>query len=387
SIEDTRELQLPHENWIPSVTRSAAGDQQDDITMYELLRESFRQNPDYVVVGEVRGKEASVLFQGMASGHPSLSTMHASNPADVVSRLTTPPINLSPALVETLDIIVSMTHAREWGENARRVQAVYEIEDISDEGSARTNQYFSWTSVDDSFSQKADSTVMDNIQQQFGLDTREIEQEMEDRKRVLEWLHENGYTHFEKVSSVISEYYKDKDTVMEMVSEDTGVGFEEIADTADQEMPPEIERERAELEQTTSHVSASEDASTPESEEPGEPAPAGPAAATGEEDAAPAGEPGAPGVDYDALVDNPVHTVRERVDREGIDPEAVLQAEKSGRNREELTRWLRGKIERRDLEQREEEPGAEETAAVDAGDEEDLFGEEDEELVENPFEQ
>ncbi|MDY6768921.1 MAG: type II/IV secretion system ATPase subunit, partial [Candidatus Nanohaloarchaea archaeon] len=122
SIEDTRELQLPHENWIPSVTRSAAGEQQDDITMYELLRESFRQNPDYVVVGEVRGKEASVLFQGMASGHPSLSTMHASTPADVVSRLTTPPINLSPALVETLDMIISMTHAREWGENARRVQ-------------------------------------------------------------------------------------------------------------------------------------------------------------------------------------------------------------------------------------------------------------------------
>ncbi|MFB6294592.1 MAG: ATPase, T2SS/T4P/T4SS family, partial [Candidatus Nanohaloarchaea archaeon] len=360
------------------------GDQQDDITMYELLRESFRQNPDYVVVGEVRGKEASVLFQGMASGHPSLSTMHASNPADVVSRLTTPPINLSPALVETLDIIVSMTHAREWGENARRVQAVYEIEDISDEGSARTNEYFSWTSVDDSFSKKADSTVLDNIQQQFGLDTREIEEEMEDRKRVLEWLHEQGYTHFEKVSSVISEYYKDKDTVMEMVSEDTGVGFEEIADTADQEMPPEIERERAELEQTTSHVSANDEAAG-EPEEAGGPAPAG--AATPESgDEAVGGEPVTPGVDYDALVDNPVHTVREQVDREGLDPEAVLQAEKSGRNREELTRWLRGKIERRDLEQREEPAEEEETAPLDAG-EEDLFDEEDGELVENPFEQ
>jgi hypothetical protein len=36
-----------------------------------LLKESFRQNPDYVIVGEVRGKEAYVMFQGMASGHSS----------------------------------------------------------------------------------------------------------------------------------------------------------------------------------------------------------------------------------------------------------------------------------------------------------------------------
>lgn len=392
SIEDTRELQLPHENWIPSVTRSAAGDQQDDITMYELLRESFRQNPDYVVVGEVRGKEASVLFQGMASGHPSLSTMHASNPADVVSRLTTPPINLSPALVETLDIIVSMTHAREWGENARRVQAVYEIEDISDEGTARTNEYFSWTSVDDTFSQKADSTVLDNIQQQFGLDTSEIQQEIEDRKRVLEWLHEKGYTHFEKVSSVISEYYKDKDTVMQMISDDTGVGFEDLLEGKQEEMPPEIERERTELEQAASHNtgSSSEEPGAPE-QGPSQPAAAAAGTETGEGET-PAAGGGTPPVDHDALVENPVHTVRERVEREGIDPEAVLRAEKSGQDRDELTRWLRGKIERQDMEEQEqEEPadrsGAERGAAAAASADSDLFGDDDEEgLVENPFE-
>jgi flagellar protein FlaI len=76
SIEDTRELNLPHENWIPSVSRSGfgapdeSGTRYGEVTLFDLLKESFRQNPDYVIVGEVRGQEASVMFQGMASGLP-----------------------------------------------------------------------------------------------------------------------------------------------------------------------------------------------------------------------------------------------------------------------------------------------------------------------------
>ncbi|MEK6837862.1 MAG: type II/IV secretion system ATPase subunit, partial [Nanoarchaeota archaeon] len=63
SIEDTRELNLAHENWIPAVARvgfgipNLVGKQYGEITLFDLLRETFRQNPDYVVVGEVRGKE------------------------------------------------------------------------------------------------------------------------------------------------------------------------------------------------------------------------------------------------------------------------------------------------------------------------------------------
>src|SRR3989344_2524015 len=74
SIEDTRELNLPQENWLPSVVRSAtSGSKVNEIDLFTLLKSSFRQNPDYVIVGEVRGKEAYVLFQGMASGHSSIS--------------------------------------------------------------------------------------------------------------------------------------------------------------------------------------------------------------------------------------------------------------------------------------------------------------------------
>ena len=100
-------LNLPKENWLPSVVRTGvSGQGVGDIDMFSLLKGSFRQNPDYVIVGEVRGAETFVLFQGMASGHPSFATFHAGSVDTVVKRLETPPINLSPSLVESLDVVV-----------------------------------------------------------------------------------------------------------------------------------------------------------------------------------------------------------------------------------------------------------------------------------------
>lgn len=88
SIEDTRELNIAHDNWIPAVARvgfgipNLLGKQYGEISMFDLLRETFRQNPDYVVVGEVRGKETYVLFQGMASipGDQKIMVVQDGNP-------------------------------------------------------------------------------------------------------------------------------------------------------------------------------------------------------------------------------------------------------------------------------------------------------------------
>lgn len=224
SIEDTRELQLPHENWIPSVTRSMFGtDSSSDVDMDQLLKESFRENPDYVIVGEVRGKEASVLFQGMASGHPSIGTMHASGPNDVVKRLVTPPISLSSALVESLDVIVSMTHAKGVEESARRAKEIHEVQKVMGESnSARTNVPYSWTARDDSFNARGEPYLFDQISKDYGVSKDKLRKELEDRKKVLEWLREKGVKNFDKVSKVIAEYYKDKEAIMKMVGAEDG---------------------------------------------------------------------------------------------------------------------------------------------------------------------
>lgn len=73
SIEDTQEIRLPHVNWQMMVTRQgldtgagAIGERgQGSISMFELLRAAFRQRPDYIIVGEIRGEEAYALFQAI----------------------------------------------------------------------------------------------------------------------------------------------------------------------------------------------------------------------------------------------------------------------------------------------------------------------------------
>jgi len=231
SIEDTRELQLPHENWIPSVTREMFGTgQSGNIDMDDLLKESFRQNPDYVVVGEVRGEEASVLFQGMSSGHPSMGTIHASSPNAVVKRLVTPPISLSPALIEAVDVMVLMTHAKGVEKSARRVKSIHELQKvIGESSSARTNEAFTWTAMDDSFNQRGEPYLFDQISNDYGISKQKLQEELEQRTALLEWLQERGVKNFDKVSEIIKEYYKNKEEILKMInSENSEYTLEDV---------------------------------------------------------------------------------------------------------------------------------------------------------------
>jgi flagellar protein FlaI len=228
SIEDTRELNLPHENWIPSVSRVGFGIPREEgkrygeVTLYELLKESFRQNPDYVIVGEVRGKEAYVLFQGMASGHASLATIHAGSADDVIKRLETPPINLSPSLIETLDIIIVMTHAKEKGESARRVKEITEIQGIDlNTGNAQIYKAFSWIPYNDNFEgNPSESHLLRRISYEKGLSHSELLKELENRKRVLDWMRKHEIKNYRDVCKLINFYYKDKSAVLQLVEKD-----------------------------------------------------------------------------------------------------------------------------------------------------------------------
>ncbi len=219
SIEDTRELALPHEHWIPGVTRASfTGTKVGEVTMFDLLRESFRQNPDYLIVGEIRGKEAYVMFQGMASGHASFSTMHAGSLEDVIKRLESPPIELSPALLETLDIVVVMVHAREYGRSARRVKEVVEIQNINREtGKATAVKAFQWISAEDRIEYRGYSWVLNKISIERGIPIERIRKEIEDRKMVLEWLAKKKIHGINEVAKYINMYRTNKARLMELV--------------------------------------------------------------------------------------------------------------------------------------------------------------------------
>ncbi|MBW2996714.1 type II/IV secretion system ATPase subunit [Candidatus Woesearchaeota archaeon] len=221
SIEDTRELNLAHINWLPSVTRAGfgmptvLGTQYGEITLFDLLRESFRQNPDYVIVGEIRGKEAYVLFQGMASGHPSFSTFHAASVDTVIKRLETPPINLSPSLVEALDVVCICIHVKDQIKNVRRLKEIDEIEEIEQAlGKAKYNPVFTWDPIKDAITASNKPTIFEKITKRTGMTVAQITAEMQKRAKLLKVMADKDISNFEDFNKVINDYYKDPQSVL-----------------------------------------------------------------------------------------------------------------------------------------------------------------------------
>jgi flagellar protein FlaI len=209
SIEDTRELNLPRDNWLPSVVRNAIGiGEVGEISLFDLLKSSFRQNPDYVIVGEVRGKEASVLFQGMASGHSSISTIHADSVDTLIKRLETPPIELSPTLLNVLDCVCIMTHAIVNKEETRKLKEVVEVINVTPEGIALTNTPFIWDAMENEFYSKKNSKIFEKIKKRYGISLEELDFEYRRRVQLLNQLYLKKVFNFEEVQGIINEYYK-----------------------------------------------------------------------------------------------------------------------------------------------------------------------------------
>ena len=215
SIEDTRELNLPRENWLPSVARTAIGlEGVGEIDLFALLKSSFRQAPDYVIVGEVRGKEAFVLFQGMASGHSSISTIHADSVDAVIKRLETPPIELSPTLLNVLDCVCIMTHAIVNNQETRKLKEIVEIIDVTPDGIAMTNTPFIWDPAHDEFYFKKNSRIFEKIARRYGKSPSEIDLEFRRRVQLIYSMYKNKIFDFTEVQNIIHEYYKNPDSIL-----------------------------------------------------------------------------------------------------------------------------------------------------------------------------
>ena len=221
SIEDTRELSLAHSNWVPAVTRTGfgipnlMGRQYGEVSLFDLLKETFRQNPDYVVVGEVRGKETYVLFQGMASGHSSFSTFHAASIETLVRRLETPPINLPASLVESLNIICSLLHIKDPQTNVRRMRMLEEVIQVRQKvGEVESNTVFEWDPVDDSIIRHGRSVVLEKISKMTGIPLERLENELQLRTALLKKMYEQGITNYREFTQIVNDYYRGREQVL-----------------------------------------------------------------------------------------------------------------------------------------------------------------------------
>jgi len=224
SIEDTPELNLPHEHWIQAVTRpgygekTITGERRGEISMFELLKAAVRQRPDYILVGEIRGEEAYVLFQAMATGHLGMATIHAEDMLAVIHRLESKPMNIPRSLLVTLDIIAVQRKVRtKAGQTVRRNIKVHEIVGLEPStNELLSNVVFEWDGADDTFNYTGRSYKLEEIMDLKGYSEDEIWEEISRRKTVLEWMVRKGIRRYVDVASVIRKYYGNPEKVYEV---------------------------------------------------------------------------------------------------------------------------------------------------------------------------
>ncbi len=227
SIEDTRELNLPHENWIPSLVREGYGEynavtgkRAGEIDMFDLLTAALRQRPHYIIVGEVRGKEAYTVFQAMATGKTCYTTFHADDVKSLVHRLENEPINLPRALLTSLDLVLLQGQVKVGTKMTRRVKSLTEIVAIDPEsGELVTNNAYTWNPSDDTFNFSGHSYVYEKISTIKNWSPRRMEIEVKRREMVLEYMEKVGVTNYREVSRIIAEYFKDSDRFIEKIQE------------------------------------------------------------------------------------------------------------------------------------------------------------------------
>lgn len=88
TIEDTAELQLQQVHVGRMESRPANVEGKGAVTQRDCLRNALRMRPDRIIVGETRGEEVIDMLQAMNTGHDgSMTTIHANNPRDAISRL------------------------------------------------------------------------------------------------------------------------------------------------------------------------------------------------------------------------------------------------------------------------------------------------------------
>jgi len=221
SVEDTQEINLPHENWIPSVVRLGfKGDERQSgtITLFDLLKAAVRQRPDYIIVGEVRGEEAYTLFQAMATGHLGMCTIHAESVEAVINRLESEPMNIPKPLIAMTNIIMVMERTEINGKPTRRVKVAAEVKEFETKTKEiLTEEVFRWNPKFDKFTFLGHSALLEKHMKKMGLMEEDIERELKYRKTVLEWMVQQGIRRHGDVAQVIREYYINPSRVFQKV--------------------------------------------------------------------------------------------------------------------------------------------------------------------------
>ncbi|MEM3341325.1 MAG: type II/IV secretion system ATPase subunit, partial [Thermoplasmata archaeon] len=212
SAEDTPEVVPPQPVWQRLVTRPT-GPEESRVELFDLVRAGLRSRPDYIIVGEVRGREGNALFQAMQTGHSCLSTFHAPSVKHLIQRFTGDPINVPIRFMDNLNICVFQSLFYKGEKLERRVTTVDEIIRYSkDLNGVLHRSVFVWDEDREEhfFRGMNNSHILENkiAPQMKFTDRRKIYEEMKERTKVLKTMVDNNLSDYDTVSRIFREYYK-----------------------------------------------------------------------------------------------------------------------------------------------------------------------------------
>jgi len=213
TVEDTPELNLPHENWVQLTVRPtyAVGVTLTEIKLFDLIKLSLRYRPDYLIVGEIRGEEAFVLFQAMATGHGGISTIHAESLDYAIKRITSPPMSIPETYVKLINIFMHIDRVAigEKLKTERRVRIVQEVEDYG-----KYRVISTWDPIrDQHIVTLENSWLLGEVSRMSGRSIDELKTEISRRSIVLKWLAMKGIYEFTEASKWIFRYHYNPEEV------------------------------------------------------------------------------------------------------------------------------------------------------------------------------
>jgi flagellar protein FlaI len=210
TIEETAELNLSHENWVSLIARQSyglGGSSVGEVALFDLVKTSMRHRPDMLIVGEVRGQEAYALFQALATGHGGMCTMHAENLDSAVKRLTQKPMEISPAYIPLMNVVMSVQRVHLIKNGAKKAfRRILSVNEIA--GYENYLNIFHWDPMKDEQISNVDrSEMFSSISKRLGMTTKDLVDEMKRRSAVLHWMREQKIRSYKEVAAIIAEYY------------------------------------------------------------------------------------------------------------------------------------------------------------------------------------
>ena len=223
TVEEVAEINLIRENWVSTVSRAGFGiENAGRIELYDLIKSAVRHRPDWIIVGEIRGEEAYVLFQALATGHGGLCTMHAEDPETAIKRLTQPPMNIPETIIPLMHCVISVKHVKapvlvSYGKSISKRKFV-KISEV--EGSNRVNDVLVWDSSSDTYrSDLSNSYLFRKISQKWGLPLTYVHEEFERRKEVLNYLVEKNIRSYSSIARFLNQFYSDPEVTYQEILE------------------------------------------------------------------------------------------------------------------------------------------------------------------------